>query len=856
MFLHLKTTFMQVPLLALLTTSLTTSPPATQCSSNVSFVLSSQWDVLGPFQIGTREAEWSADPLTYYGGFHWLHRSNDTYPSSLTKDGTVAWTKTTFKDNRIDINFPDIDWTWHRSVYGWSALQTSSWARGVLEVCGEENKEKVFRVYITGAGEFWVGDKQYFGGDFFSYQRSPVVVRLKPGQYVLEVRATGDVRAFGGVSTIGFGVKIEEAGGVMAGEVIVPDLGEEGGLVAEWVSIGVRNEENEWVTVTGVKGNALQIREFSKVWLAPGQTRPVKFRVINIPANTTKLDFAILYQTGDSNEKDEIITVSTTLTKVGRFDPQKYTFLHPSGIVSFVVLRPPSKNATCPSTKLPILISLHGAGVDASSPQSKSGYNSHPDFCAWLLLPSGVTTWSGDDWHRWGLPDIEAAISSISAWIRKTKWHRQNVDLEKWLVTGHSNGGQGTWYLLSHRPDNVIAAAPLSGYLSIPDYVPYNLWHESDPRVMGQVYAALNSYNHPLLVRNMIGTPIYQQHGAEDDNVPVWHSRRMHQLLVEAGGNSIYAEVPGKGHFWEGVMTEGKLGGWLEEQLKNGEVPELGEKFEVVVASPGDMGSRGRILVEQVEEEGVLAKMTVAKNGNIWRIETSNVRRWRFGRAERPGMPTPTQVIIDDQNIEVPGGVGTFLLTDNGEWIIDQTEKWKETERHGTQWGGIDAILSSTGPFTIVTPPVSQGYYNDIALDIARNLYQYFAADTVIVSSYDGATGNVVHLGTGSCGPVIITDTRLEVLISDGRKKRVKLEPGMGAVWLCPLEGGRLKMVVWGTDEEGMSLAARLVPTRTGVGVPAFVVLGKEAKWKGIGGLRAIGMMDWKWRVTSGAFWG
>ncbi|CCX06474.1 Similar to hypothetical protein CIMG_06322 [Coccidioides immitis RS]; acc. no. XP_001242426 [Pyronema omphalodes CBS 100304] len=801
------------------------------------------------------EAEWSADSLTYHGGFHSLNRSNSTYPSSLTEDGTVGWSTTPLKDNRVDINFPDVDWTWHRSVYGWSALQTSSWARGVLTVCGDEDKEKVFRVYITGAGEFWVGDKQYFGGDFFSYQRSPVVIRLKPGQHVLEVRATGDVRAFGGVSNIGFGVKIEEGGGVTAGEVVVPDLGEGGGLVSEWVSVGVRNEENEWVVVTGVKGKGLEIREFGKVRLAPGQTRPVKFRVADMPANITKLDLGIRYQIEGSKEKEKIINVSTDLTKVGRFEPQKYTFLHPSGIVSFADLRPPSINATCSSNKLPILPSLHGAGVDASSPQSKSGYDSLPDLCAWLLLPSGVTTWSGDDWHRWGLPDVEAAISAIPAWIQKTKWQRQDVDLKKWLVTGHSNGGQGTWYLLSHRSDNVIAAAPLSGYLSIPAYVPYNLWHESDPRAMGQVKAALTSYNHALVVPNMIGTPIYQQHGAADDNVPAWHSRRMHELLVEAGGDSAYAEVQGKGHFWEGVMTEGKLGGWLEEQLERGEVLELREKFEVIVASPGDMGSRGGILVEQVVEEGVLAKMVVTRSGDVWMIETSNVRRWRFG-PERQGMPRPTRVMVDEHDLKVPGNGGTFLLSDDGAWIIDITEKWTEIERYGTQWGGLDAILSSTGPFTIVTPPSSEGYYDDIALDVARNLYQYFAADTVLSNSYDGATGNAIHLGSESCGPVGVTATHLEILTSGGRKRRYKLETGMGAVWLCPLDGGRLKMMVWGMDEAGMRLAARLVPTRTGVGAPAFVVLGEEAKWKGVGGVKAIGAVDYRWRASEGAFLG
>lgn len=58
------------------------------------------------------------------------------------------------------------------------------------------------------------------------------------------------------------------------------------------------------------------------------------------------------------------------------------------------------------------------------------------------------------------------------------------MNIHKWLVVGHSNGGeapkppkpysllnlqigQGTWFIATHRPQEVIAAAPVSGYLSI-----------------------------------------------------------------------------------------------------------------------------------------------------------------------------------------------------------------------------------------------------------------------------------------------------------------------------------------------------------------------------------------------------
>lgn len=83
------------------------------------------------------------------------------------------------------------------------------------------------------------------------------------------------------------------------------------------------------------------------------------------------------------------------------FDPHKVTYLHSSGVVSYAMLRPPSSEADCTGgsgSDVPILVNLHGAGVEAENPALANSYDSLPDLCAWLLFPSGVTTWS-DDWR-------------------------------------------------------------------------------------------------------------------------------------------------------------------------------------------------------------------------------------------------------------------------------------------------------------------------------------------------------------------------------------------------------------------------------------------------------------------------
>lgn len=92
----------------------------------------------------------------------------------------------------------------------------------------------------------------------------------------------------------------------------------------------------------------------------------------------------------------ELITTS-------RHAPHKITFLHPSKIVSYAILRAPSQkvvSSVTSSQPLPILFNLHGAGLKSDSYQVRHMLDQVPDLHAWVLFPTGVTSWSGDDWRK------------------------------------------------------------------------------------------------------------------------------------------------------------------------------------------------------------------------------------------------------------------------------------------------------------------------------------------------------------------------------------------------------------------------------------------------------------------------
>ena len=84
-------------------------------------------------------------------------------------------------------------------------------------------------------------------------------------------------------------------------------------------------------------------------------------------------------------------------------EPQKITYRHPGGIISYAILRPPSAAATGlvdSYSKLPVLLSLHGAGLEADSHEVRHMLDEVPDLKAWVIFPTGVTSWCGDDWRE------------------------------------------------------------------------------------------------------------------------------------------------------------------------------------------------------------------------------------------------------------------------------------------------------------------------------------------------------------------------------------------------------------------------------------------------------------------------
>ncbi|PGH16555.1 hypothetical protein AJ79_01661 [Helicocarpus griseus UAMH5409] len=875
--------------------------------------LSNEWQVLGPFKTGTREAAWGADPLEILGGFRNLSYGHDpqaTFPSALGINGKVGWSiveaaeivNSTNKDGSatakatLDVGFPGIDWPFLRSIYGWAALQFQAWARGVITVAGSGADDGLtVALFTDGLLEFWVDGELYFGGDFYTYRRAPVVVKLAAGEHVVDLRLVRDVRALGGVGEPRIRTVVEvqqrsddevlefDADSLLAGEIVG------GRLASPFASLIVGNNRDVWAEVTDIQivgavstGLALSLLD-APITLAPYQSRPVAFRIDFGEQASSDFSFLFSYKVEADEEVRETKAVTVNLTQRTMEEAQKYTFLHPGGIVSYAILRPPL-NKTCElggKRKLPVFVDLHGAGLEADSDQVRHMLDAAYGVCAWMLFPTGVTPWSGDDWHTWGAADVQAAVAAIPDWMEAVAWEGPGVTLGDWLMSGHSNGGQGTWFFLTHQPDKVIAAAPVSGYSSIENYVPFTMWHDGQAAIASVIQTSRQSFKHELLMENFAGTPILQQHGSADDNVPAYHSRLLHQLIWENKWQSDYHELPGKGHWFDGVLVTPQL---LDFYSSNTNQPSydhlLPEKFSFSVPNSGDMGSRGGIMVDQLTSPDKNGRIQVAREaGGLWRLKTRNVHRFHLIFTNMRVTTYPTQLIVDDSQtpFAVPAATNaTWFVKDEvtGSWAISGDDSWQDiSQRHGRQNGAMDAILRTQGRFTIricSTEPES----DKIALQASRNLLQYFGADSQILrrrhanctsQTTEPTRGNLITLSTGSSlpaplhpsYPITISQTHLALRLATSittSSSSFSLEPGLGAIFLRPLPNQRLELVVWGADAAGLRQASRLVPLVTGVGQPDFVVLGPSCGWTGVVGVYAAGFLGWEWGISGGSF--
>jgi hypothetical protein len=392
------------------------------------------------------EGPWGADPLEYIGGFRSLQYDPDAqFRSSLPRNGTAKWSTTQPKQSfngptvanvSLSVGYDNVDWDFLKTVYGWAAVQYQVWARGELVVGGNETQHLV--LYTDAIFEYWVDNVHYFGGDFYTFRKAPPVLHLAPGSHKIDLRLWRDVRAFGGITepTIDVLVEARKVSGTLelaSPGILMADV-VDGTLATPLVSVALRNSGETDIEIIGIQTAEVReplslLREGSQVALLPnsqlltasqdngalsdtfqpivlvaGQTRPVAYNYSLSANNVSSIHLTFTYRATNGGNQSSTLSVSQPVVGKSIYSPHRITYLHPGGMVSYAMLRPPATNATCYSgktTQLPVLIANHGAGLEADSPMVTQALDPVSDLCAFVLFPTGVTPWSGDDWREY-----------------------------------------------------------------------------------------------------------------------------------------------------------------------------------------------------------------------------------------------------------------------------------------------------------------------------------------------------------------------------------------------------------------------------------------------------------------------
>ncbi|KAI8846893.1 hypothetical protein BC829DRAFT_418861 [Chytridium lagenaria] len=560
----------------------------------------------------------------------------------------------------------------------------------------------------------------------------------------------------GGVSTVG---DIDEMTNGEPGVLTNIEYSEEG-----WVQI---------LDVVGVANDGTQLEAsipiIFSVKLGPGQVYPLPVEV-HFPDTLPKVpDYVDI--TLQMIDLDSFVTFNVS---AGRYnlarrkwgDAYKLTFVDYDGSVQYAMARPPKKACSYggkPSCPVVLALAWVGlirvffitvgvAGVEAASPFWTEAYRQQE--YAWMLFPTGRTPW-GFDWHGPSFKNVEMAVIYLSH-MHGVPLHLQQslaIDENRLVYTGHSNGGQGAWWMTSHHPDRALAAIPASGYLKIQFYTPYYMRvgdAYADPVFRGIMESSIAENDIDLYAANMAGVPILARTGGNDDNVPPLNTRRLVRLVNEWNRNPVsvnISEVPGQGHWFEGVVNDDTLQEFLDKHVdpeRNPGLPHppLPDAFTLSTLNPASSGSKGSIRILQLEVPYRLASIRVHRDGNRWILNTTNVRRFGWGKDERVKIDSWS---IDGTDFAEPPKIGPSYLREDGEaeWKVATDLLWISVERYSSTYGPAAQIL--THQFLIVIPSnptvIDISVYRKAAQNLAASWYMFGRGGTQIIRDVDVRDG-------------------------------------------------------------------------------------------------------------------
>ncbi|KAF8894431.1 hypothetical protein BD779DRAFT_1501027 [Infundibulicybe gibba] len=851
--------------------------------------LSQNWDVLGPFPIQAREQQFLSPsfPLD-------LTRPIDytkLWPSSYADGGEVAWSKARSDHNGwLKISFPQIRWKSLRANEGWASLQHHALGYAVPPRLLVDVIQGSYFTILPEQSELEMREHvpQWHTGNVYDMERAlPRAVTLpippstiQPTSYDLflsgdyEIRLFGDPKVKGSntpVQNIRVTLKLEEPSHTIVREPsqdIICDF-VDGFAFGDAIGLGLRSVSGWWNVIdikSRIQHEGFTLHLMNPTRIISSQTRAISISIVQtsvFKGHAINIDLVLISET---SSESRVISVEIPVRHINAWNPP--TYFSGGSTPSLFVTIPPE---LAPKKSYPPILCLHGAGVDLQGQQFfVESLPASPH--SWYVVPTGQTSW-GLDWHGPSARDAWASVDALAAILEKRDiWDSWGIRrMSPVIIMGHSNGGQGAWYIASRFPDRVLGVIPAAGYIKSQAYVPLTMSrsaHFMDPSLRAILETSLTPDDNDLFLSNLADIPVLAIHGGDDDNVPVWHSRESVGIIRTWRSNADVAlrEVPGEGHWYPSVFNNEQVRAFLERVVTtSADSPHRHkDEFTLTVAIPLESGSLHGWKIEELIVPGRLGRLRVNQmDDQRVRVTTSNVNRFSV----QPPLYGLRSIQVDDSQISLPPQLDDpvhLVLVCSRSWQIEthQIPPPQPSSR-------IQAMLTSDGPIVFVVPDSDTSHELSVALRISHDLSLYHRLDSHIMRNSEALTqlstgslpsGNIVVLGNPSMSFIrkILARNETSFMCRNSHlilsQRRILQESGQAALFLHPHPSNTKGLILFMIYSDALSLerAAKLFPIRTGITVPDWVVIGSRADLVGAAGIEGAGVWgrDWNWDDT------
>jgi poly(3-hydroxybutyrate) depolymerase len=803
-----------------------------------------EWLVCGPFPIGTREGITGVvdDPLAFEP------QEGDTFRSAMVQGGITACRQVRVDTSGwLSTDYQNVRWDTLQDYYGNVGVACAGYAYA------EFDSPRACRALALAPklGGFVLNGRSYIGDVYGNgWFRAPVELDSGRNRVLLRISGYGDQKVRFRLVPPGPDLSIVKE------DITAPDLVAGHGMRA-WLGVPVVNttpqpRDTVWLSLRTIEGATVGDTFVTGV-PAYGVSKAAILALFDAPKPDTAIFRLAVRATvrGTGSSLDTAAAETVALRIRNPEQSRRATFISSvdSSCQYYALVFPKDYD---PEKRYALILSLHGAGVEASG--QADAYE--PKDWAFIAAPTNRRPF-GFDWQDWGRLDVIEVLDQLIS--------VQPIDRDRVFLTGHSMGGHGTWHIGLAHSDRFAAAAPEAGWPDIQLYVPMFLQRTetfADPAQVAIRDMAMRPDVTPAMLVNARNLPFFILHGGDDDNVPTYHGRCFAEWLKELGYRFTYKEVPGRPHWWSyedglSCVDDTDLMAFLKAQKRDPGPRHI--RFRT--ADLGQSSSNYWVVVERARTVGRDADIEAWASDSVISVTTANVGQFSLELTGAPFFPGPVTVQIDGKQVGRQYGLParlTFHTTDKG-WQPGPAPRSAVTKTPGLYGPAKQAMMS---PFLLVYGTRDSALAQFLRHSATQEGIRWWLIgngntrvlpDTAVTSKdmnrcnlvlYGGPKENSVTSRIGDQLPIRIRVGRLTLGDHD-------LGDSLAAMFVYPnpLNHDRFVLVRMGTDAGATRLSLFWGVASSGTGVPDFMVFDGSVRRYGWSGVRAAGFFGPDWNI-------